>query len=94
MNINLLVKPLQIFKIKLDFLKKVLTHPCSGVVRKSTETKKSKELKILAECQKVTHPNRISHYIMVAEVKKPKLAEKAKSLKSKKHHLTTLLRRW
>ena len=26
----------------------------------------------MAESQKVTHPNRISHYIMVAEVKKPK----------------------
>ena len=26
----------------------------------------------MAESQKVTHPNRINHYIMVAEVKKPK----------------------
>ena len=41
MNINLLVIPLQIFKMKLNFQKKVLTHPCSGVVRKSTETKKN-----------------------------------------------------
>ena len=37
---------------------------------KSTETKNYKELKILAECQKVTHPKRISHYIMVTVVKK------------------------
>ena len=85
MYINLLVIPLQIFKMKLNFLKKVLTHPCSGVVRKSTETKKNKELKILAECQKVTHPNRISHYIIVTVVKKPR---KAKSLKSMNKSIT------
>ena len=80
MNINLLVKPLQIFKIKLNFLKEVLTHHCSGVVQKSTETKKNEELKILAECQKVTHPKRISPYIMVTVVKKK--PRKAKSLNS------------
>ena len=28
------------------------------------------KFKILAESQKVTHPNRINHYIIVAEVKK------------------------
>ena len=32
------------------------------------------KFKILAESQKVTHPNRISHYIIVAEVKKQKKA--------------------
>ena len=37
------------------------------------------KFRILSESQKVTHPNRTSHYITVAEVKKPK---KAKSLKS------------
>ena len=34
----------------------------------------NKKFKILSESQKVTHPNRISHYIMVAEVKKPRKA--------------------
>ena len=47
---------------------------------KLLKCEKADECKILAESQKVTHPNRISHYIMVAEVKKPKLADKAKSL--------------
>ena len=61
---------------------------------KLLKCEKADKFKILAESQKVTHPNRISHYIMVAVAKKPKLAEKAKSLKSKKHHLTTPLRGW
>ena len=79
MNINLLVIPLQIIKMKLNFLKKSSNTPMQRHGAKSTETKKYKELKILAECQKVTHPNRNSHQIMVTVVKKPR---KAKSLKS------------
>jgi len=35
---------------------------------------RKQKIKILAESQKVTHPNGISHYIIVAEVKKQKKA--------------------
>ena len=47
------------------------------------------KFRILSESQKVTHPNRISHYIMVTVVKKLKVL-----LNEQKHHLTTPLRGW
>ena len=78
MNINLLVIPLQIIKMKLNFLKKSSNTPLERRGAKKYRNYEKKELKILAECQKVIHPNKISHHIMVTVVKKPR---KAKSLK-------------
>ena len=46
--------------------------------------KAENKFKILAKSQKVTHPSRISHYIMVAEVKKPKKATWLKKVKAEK----------
>ena len=46
--------------------------------------KAENKFKILARSQKVTHPSRISHYIMVAEVKKPKKATWLKKVKAEK----------
>ena len=47
----------------------------------------------MAESQKVTHPNRICHYIMVADVKKAKKAtwlkkEEQEQEVEQKHHLS------
>ena len=44
-------------------------------------------MKILTESRKVTHPNRINHYIMVAEVKNPKKATWLKKARPKRKGL-------
>ena len=64
-----LEKPQKLKKIRLKLLK------CE---------KAENKFKILAKSQKVTHPSRISHYIMVAEVKKPKKATWLKKVKAEK----------
>ena len=46
--------------------------------------KAENKFKILARSQKVSHSSRISHYIMVAEVKKPKKATWLKKVKAEK----------
>ena len=61
-------KPQKLKKIRLKLLK---------------FEKAENKVKILAESQKLTHPNRISHFIMVAEgeeAKKSYLTEKKKKL--------------